>query len=224
MGRYLEMSGASVGQWSRRAEAEGGVTLADVCLKADIVLLAISDGAIGEFVSAHADLLSDKTLVHFSGALSFDGMSGAHPLYSFSREPVPKVRMEQIVFVTEKGGKNFTQLFPTLTNKHAEISSSQKPLYHALAVLSGNLASFVWNEVAQKYEDELGLPPCDLLLPYFQSLIDGFALSPSDSLTGPLKRADQRTIDKNLTALEGHPSLNILYKAFLTAYAQRSER
>ena len=223
-GRYLEMTGAEVCQWSRSAEATGGVTLEKVVANAEAVLLAISDGAIASFTTAHEALLTGKQLVHFSGALSFEGIAGAHPLYSFPEDPVPKARMEEIVFVTEKGGPDLETLFPTLMNRSLVLDPEQKPLYHALAVLSGNLVSFAWNEVTRVLEDDLDLEAASLLLPYFQSLIDGYAAAPRDSLTGPVKRGDRTTIDKNLAALSTHPSLKPLYDALIAAHAEKEKR
>lgn len=224
LGPYLEGSGAQVRQWSRRAEAAGGPSLSATVADADRVLIAISDGAIVSFADTHRVLLKGKQLVHFSGALSLPGLAGAHPLYSFPTAPIPENRMAEIVFVTEDGGPTFGELFPTLSNSSRVIAPAQKPLYHALAVLSGNLVSFAWNEVARVLKDDLDLEPSDLLQPYFRSLIDGFAASPYDSLTGPVARGDQGTIEKNLEALKDRPALSPLYEALVTAHRAKTQQ
>jgi 2-dehydropantoate 2-reductase len=225
LGPYLHQSGAALTLWSRRAEASGGLPLGDAVREADTVLLAISDGAIERFAAEHRSTFEGKRLVHFSGAHSFEGMTGWHPLYSFPAHAVPFTQMSTILFVgeemDEEGNTDFGEIFPMLSNPRTAITKEEKPLYHALAVLSGNLVSFTWNEVARVLEEELGLPSAPLLAPYFRSLIDGFTASPLDSLTGPVARGDQATIEKNLAALESEPALRPLYDALLTAAARK---
>ena len=51
--------------------------------KADRVLLLVSDNAIGALLKQYP-FLHEKRLIHCSGALSFPGIAGAHPLMTFT--------------------------------------------------------------------------------------------------------------------------------------------
>lgn len=218
---YLRAKGVPLFQWSRKMPCgqEGGpnAALAAGLAQSDVVLIAIRDDAIVSWVEAQGTALAGKQLVHFSGALVADGIVGLHPLYAFSSTPVPLAQMETIPFVAERGRTGFAEIFPTLPNPHVAIDAAQKPFYHALAVLSGNLATYLWNEVAGAMADELDLPAGAMMAPYLHSLVANFHAAPRDSLTGPVKRGDRQTIAKNLAALEDQPGLHQLYTAFVAA-------
>ena len=64
-----------------RAQSEGRTDEARAALAAaDIVAIAIPDSAIGAVRSAWADVLDDRSVIHFSGALEIEGAWSAHPL------------------------------------------------------------------------------------------------------------------------------------------------
>lgn len=215
---YLPVYGISVAQWSRRREADGHCpSVRALAADVDTVLIAITDDAITEWATAHAAALEGKTLIHFSGALVAEGLSGYHPLYAFPKTTVPQDVMATIPFVYDAEGLPFAEVFPTLPNPSFALPQAQKPLYHALAVLTGNLATYVWNRAAITMDDQLSLPPAELLVPYYQSLIRNFEASPFDSLTGPVKRKDITTVNRNLDALREQEALKRLYEAFLEA-------
>lgn len=215
---WLPARGISLVQWSRRAEREGAclpfTTLAE---EADLVLIAIRDDSIKPFTEHYEQTLDGKTLVHFSGALCIDGVHAAHPLFAFLTAPPDLEVMDRIPFICDEGGVPFGDLFPDLPNPHFSIPASQRPLYHALAVLSGNFATYMWNRTATIIWDEFGLPPADVLTPYFEALVKNFEAKPFDSLTGPVKRRDGETVRRNLDALDPYPDLQGAYKAFLDA-------
>jgi predicted short-subunit dehydrogenase-like oxidoreductase (DUF2520 family) len=224
-GPYIEQASGTVIRWSRRAAAAGTAPQLETAISAsDVVLLAISDDAIGGFAAEHAASIGDRPWVHFSGARTYPGGAGYHPLFSFPRDRVDADIMERIVFVREGGAPPFPAMFPELDNHCEAIDPAAKPLYHALAVLSGNLAAFAWNEVARTLEDELQLDAGRLMGPYLASVLDGFAASPRQSLTGPLQRGDTGTVAANLAALADRPVLRTLYEGLVAAHGQRRDR
>lgn len=215
---WLPTHGMSVRQWSRRREASGECAeLSSVLDHASFVLIAIRDDAIIPWAVENSPLLEGRTLIHFSGALIADGIHAFHPLYAFPPEPVPVSCLDQVAFIGDEDGAVFGDVFPTLPNPNFTLLPAQRPLYHAFAVLAGNLATFLWNETAAGMWNDLGLPPSKVLTPYLRGLIENFEAAPFDSLTGPVKRRDTDTVNANLDALREHPALRELYEAFLTA-------
>ncbi|MBY0421626.1 MAG: DUF2520 domain-containing protein, partial [Parvularculaceae bacterium] len=95
------------------------------------------------------------------------------------------------------------------------VAEADRAVNHALAVVSGNFATFLWNESAKAAAGRLGLDPATLFAPYFASLVDRFVENPADSLTGPVARRDAATVEANLAALESEPRLYAAYEAFL---------
>lgn len=213
---YLEHHGARVTQWSRAREATGKCPPIDTVVgSADTVLLAISDDALPGFLDQSGPAFGDRTIVQFSGALSLPGIAGLHPLASFPPHPMKMDALSRVTFTSEVGGPGMAEIFPMLPNPSFAIPADAKPLYHALAVLTGNLSSLVWNLCAEVARDRLGADPAALYAPYFASIVDGFAASPHDSLTGPAARGDVETLRRNLAALEHDPALSDLYRTFL---------
>ncbi|MCL2474267.1 MAG: DUF2520 domain-containing protein, partial [Alphaproteobacteria bacterium] len=89
-----------------------------------------------------------------------------------------------------------------------------KPLYHALCVMSGNFPNILWNSCLNVFKS-LNIPQEAAFL-YLQKTLENFCKDPKNSLTGPLVRNDKDTIDKNLTALS--PNMRDVYKAFVKFY------
>ncbi len=217
MAAYLRRLGHSVDIVTRN-DAE---THRDHCLRvvqtADIVAAAIPDGKLPAWREAWRDLLAEKTAIHFSGAAAVEGMYGYHPLYSFPATLVDAAAMEKIAFACPAAGPSFQDVFPGASNPSFVIADADRAFYHALAVLSGNLPAFTWNQTAPSFEQLSERAARDIMGVYLQSLVDRFLESPADSLTGPVARRDETTVAANLEALEKAPALRRLYEAFLDA-------
>ena len=63
-----------------------------------------------------------------------------------------------------------------------------------------------------------------MLASYLSGVVERFRESPFDSLTGPVARRDQATVEANLKALQGEPKLASLYRSFLEAAWPAFER
>lgn len=205
--RYLELERQRVLRWHRGFSCAPAVALAG----ADIVLLAIADDAVESFVAANPELCN-RRLVHFSGARSFAGITGLHPLMTFGAEPYPIEVYRIIPFVAERGGASFAEIFPALGNPSAEIAVELKPLYHALCVLSGNLTTLLWSKAAADFESRLGLP-AELLRPFLRQTAANTLETGSAALTGPLDRGDRGTLELDLEGLGGDPFAPVLAAA-----------
>lgn len=184
---------------------------------ADVVAAAIPDGRIAEWAEKWRGDLAGKPAIHFSGALSVGGMFSYHPLFSFPRAGLSPAIMRGIVFARQEGAPSFAEIVPGAPNHEFVVADADRAYYHALAVLSGNFAAFLWNETASGLAGRLKIAPETVLSGYFFSIVERFRESPYDSLTGPVTRHDAATVEANLDALAADPKLAGLYRAFLRA-------
>lgn len=182
---------------------------------ADIVAAAIPDDAIADWRDQWIGDLGGKIAIHFSGAARVEGVAAFHPLYSFPPQKVQPAKLEKIAFACPKCGPAFADVFPGAPNPHFEIADADRARYHALAVLSGNFAAYLWNETSKELAQFTGLDPEVVMGGYLASIIDRFLESPSASLTGPVARRDANTVAANLDALSAQPNLKRLYEAFV---------
>ena len=184
---------------------------------AERVLLLISDSAIATLLKQYP-FLHEKQLVHCSGALSFPGVVGAHPLMTFTDHLYEIDTYLSVPFMLEVG-HSFDEILPGLPNSHFAIKPEDKARYHAMCVLAGNFSQVLWEGIADRFEQQLGLP-AKTLHPYLRQIAGNFIQAPESALTGPLTRNDQQTMERNLDALDGDP-LQDLYRAFVSFYQDK---
>jgi len=168
--------------------------LRETVVGADRVLLLVSDNAIGVLLKQYP-FLHEKQLIHCSGALSFPGVAGAHPLMTFADQLYALDTYQSVPFMCE-AGHDFEDL--------------------SMCVMAGNFSQILWKSISERFEQQFGLP-AETLHPYLKQLSSNFIQSPETALTGPLARNDVATIERNLAALAGDP-LEDLYRAFVTYY------
>jgi len=181
---------------------------------ADRVLLLVADSAIATVLKQYP-FLHEKQLVHCSGALSFPGVAGAHPLMTFADDLYPLERYTSVPFMVESG-HDFNTLLPGLPNPHFPIGLADKARYHAMCVMAGNFVQILWQGVADRFAGQLQLP-AESLYPYLRQVTENYVKHAESALTGPLARGDGQTIARNLQALEGDP-LQQLYRDFVAYY------
>ena len=196
--------------------ADAELRLRKTISRADGVLLLVSDNAIGALLKQYP-FLHEKQLIHCSGALSFPGVAGVHPLMTFANDLYALDTYQSVPFMLE-AGYSFTELFPALSNPCFAISVEDKAWYHALCVMAGNFSQILWKGVSDRFEQQLGLP-VESLHPYLQQLATNFIQYPQTALTGPMARKDLPTIERNINALAGD-SMQCLYRSFVKYYQQ----
>jgi len=182
--------------------------------EADRVLLLVADGSIVTVLRQYP-FLHEKQLIHCSGSLSVPGVAGAHPLMTFAGQLYPLDTYRRIPFVLEAGA-SFSGLFPDLQNSHYVIGARDKSRYHAMCVMAGNFSQLLWKGISDRFEKDLEMPAA-ILHPYLRQTAENFILSPNSALTGPLARGDEKTVERNLHALEDDP-LEDIYTAFMRFY------
>ena len=208
---YFSLKKISYKVWTRNSEE----SFQSIGQSAKSVLVLIKDDEIQNFLdNNHKKLSNDKTWIHCSGMLSTNLAESAHPLMTFTDELYSIEKYESIIFITEKGRKSFKELFPELKNPNYEIESSEKILYHAFCVLSGNFTTMIW-QFFFDYLKSKNIPESAAYL-YLTTITDNLKNNTAP-LTGPIQRNDKNTIQKHLESLKDHPARNI-YISFLEAY------
>jgi hypothetical protein len=183
-----------------------------------IVLLAISDDALVSFYENNLKNYTGRVL-HFSGVLDHAPLICAHPLMSFSKDLYEVPFYESIPFALT-GFEKLQEVFPFLKNEALQIQASQKALYHAMAVMSGNFMTLLLQKIFKVSEKELNLKP-SFFAPFLQKTLLNTLQNPEGSLTGPLIRGDFKTIEKHLTALEAlesHSEVSLVAQELLKIY------
>jgi 2-dehydropantoate 2-reductase len=203
----LQKSSLQISNWNRKSHSIED--LKNKIQSVDLIWLAISDSALVPFFEEHL-LQAKAKVVHFSGALHDARMISAHPLMSFPVELMSADVYPKIHFALT-GASNLQQVLPGLTNSFSLIDEKQKAFYHSLCVVAGNFPQFLWNESLNEFR-KLDIP-AHAVETYIQQITQNFIQLKEKSLTGPLVRKDQVTIEKNLKALE-NSKLKKIYESF----------
>jgi hypothetical protein len=214
---YLSLLHLPYQNWSRNKHTEA--SLGQAIQDASHIVVLINDSAIPLFVKTWQKENDDKRWVHFSGQLTVPGITGAHPLMTFTSHLYDIDTYHSIPFVLGSGALPFEQVLPHLPNKAHRIPGDLKTFYHAMCVMSGNFTCLVWQKFFKELTITLGVPH-DIAIPYFKQIVNNILTSPKDCLTGPLVRGDKTTISSHLKALENDDFLPI-YQAVLQYFAHK---
>jgi predicted short-subunit dehydrogenase-like oxidoreductase (DUF2520 family) len=217
MAHYFRLREIPFRVWSRRLSHLPPAT--ELCQQ-DIILVLIKDSAIEKWIDDNPTL-QQKTLVHFSGSLVTKKAFGAHPLMTFGHELYDLEVYEKIPFIFEEGQKHFDglrfqNLFPRLKNPSHSIHHLKKPLYHAYCVMSQNFTTLLWQKFFKELESQFHIPS-DAAKPILEQTLINLLKNPEASLTGPLARADMKTIQANIESLKDDSFQNV-YEAFVSAH------
>ncbi|HWP41771.1 MAG TPA: DUF2520 domain-containing protein, partial [Blastocatellia bacterium] len=155
--------------------------------------------------------------LHTSGSLSSEVLrplgayrmsaGSCHPLQSFESPARAVALIKQSYFCIEgerRAAGAARRLVRSLGARYFEIPTEMKGLYHAAAVLaSGGVVSLV--SISLELFARCGLSPGEsrrVLLPLIEGTVANVrAVGPARALTGPVRRSDTRTIQRNIDAL-----------------------
>lgn len=212
---YFELLGIVPLSWHRGSPE----SLEALLQAADVVLVLISDDAISKFIEPHLGVVAVKW-IHCSGSLSLEGVTGLHPLMTFTETPYELLHYRAITLICDDPDFDFKHCFPLLENPVYHIPKKDKAFYHALCVMSGNFTVILWQKFFNEAERRWGLPQ-EAITPYLNAIAKNIEQSPDAALTGPIARGDYGTIQKNIDALEHDPFRNV-YQAVLQAYEENN--
>jgi predicted short-subunit dehydrogenase-like oxidoreductase (DUF2520 family) len=176
-------------------------------LDCDLLLLAVSDRAIGEVAGR---LQTSAIVFHASGSLTaVNGGFSLHPLRALPPVGEPSdLRDALLVF---EG--NHREVAETIANavgaRFASIAPEQKALYHAAAVFGANYVA-VMLDIAERL---IGISDVrdDLVALAGSAIRNWRAHAGPERFTGPAARGDRETIERHLAALAAEPQLAQLY-------------
>lgn len=187
------------------------------------ILVLIKDSVIDNFIEKYLPYNNPQfTILHFSGSLSSQYATAAHPLMTFANELYSLDKYLQIPFICEESGKPFNLLLPGLSNYHVFIPRSKMAYYHALCVVANNFTTILWQDVAKKMQINLNIE-FDLLKPILQQTMGNISTHIQESLTGPFARNDLTTMENNLNALR-QDDLQIIYNAFISYHELKNKK
>jgi len=198
---------------------------------AKIVILSVPDDEIERVARelALSDIKWDKKIVfHCSGLLSTKILnplrakgsltSSIHPIQSFSSKNTNPSIFEGTYFSLEGNAealKKAKVIISKLGSHFFTINPKDKPLYHVSCCVASNflivlldMAVSILKKVNLKEEMAF-----QILMPLIQETLQNVKnFAPSSSLTGPIPRGDQHTVEKHLKALEEFPYFHDTYE------------
>jgi len=192
-------------------------------LSASVLLIAVPDSAIEDIVNQLAAFgpaeLRGKIALHTSGARSSEVMSALrsdgvsigsiHPLQSFSGIGIPSLDGRIFAVEGDPAAVRVARGIARALGGHiVQLEASEKPLYHAAAVMcAGQLLAL--EESAIQLFVSLGMKRQEAmkaLLPLTRQVLENLErLGPRASWTGPLARGDYRVIGLHENALRSAP-------------------
>jgi predicted short-subunit dehydrogenase-like oxidoreductase (DUF2520 family) len=198
----------------------------------ELLIIATPDDQIAPVAENVArldwDSGSKSTVLHTSGALSASILSplrkkgwsagSLHPLVSVS-EPKAGAQLLRSAFWSVEGDQRAVRLGKAivrdLDGKSFSISSENKPLYHAAAVMaSGNVTALF--DVAIEMLAECGLTrrqAQSALLPLLASAVRNLEkMNPAQALTGTFARGDVETVKRHLALLKNNKAALEMYR------------
>ena len=196
---YFQLLGLPVCQWRRRESTTDPTVALASC---QTVLLLIRDDAIVPFVEQWPEL-RHKRLVHCSGTLVTPVAVCVHPLMAFGEQFYDLDTYASVVFAVD-AGTTLPELLPGVPNQFFTVSPADRPFYHALCVLAGNVSTMLWAKLFEELEQRFGTS-AESAYPFLKIITANLLRDPRRALTGPFSRRDSETIHANLEALERDP-------------------
>ncbi|MCF6306862.1 MAG: F420-dependent NADP oxidoreductase [Flavobacteriaceae bacterium] len=178
--------------------------------EADIYVIAVPDDAIKNV--SETIPVNSKLVVHTSGSVMMEDLSNKnrkgvfYPLQSFSKNKA--IDFSEIPICVEASDASDLILLKKIGNKISnnvsEISSEERKKLHLSAVIVNNFVNYLY-QVGSDLLSEADLS-FDLLKPLIkETALKIEKLTPFEAQTGPAKRNDKKTIEKQLHLLKDSP-------------------
>ncbi len=198
--------------------------------EADIYIIALPDDVISDF-SENLPFIN-KLVVHTSGSVAMEALSNKnrkgvfYPLQTFSKNRA--IDFSEIPICVEASDASDLILLKKLGNKISknvsEISSEERKKLHLSAVILNNFVNYLY-QVGSDLLSEANLS-FDLLKPLIkETALKIENLTPSEAQTGPAKRNDKKTIEKQLHLLKDSPHQKLyaeMTEAILRGYSNKN--
>ncbi len=189
-------------------------------VEANLFLMALSDDSIEE-VSQQLTLPHGATLAHTSGTIALNSLGYAqthnigvfYPLQTFSKGKA--IDFEDIPICIEGESDETVDLLRSIANDISHsvhlISSQQRKVIHLAAVFACNFTNHMFT--LSKGVLESNDLDFEILKPLIvETLNKSFDIGPENAQTGPAKRGDMETLDRQFESLSNDPEVAELYK------------
>jgi predicted short-subunit dehydrogenase-like oxidoreductase (DUF2520 family) len=184
----------------------------------DCCIIAISDYAINEVV---AQLYFNRTtLIHTAGAVGIDVLSRSAnqtgviwPVYSILKTDLPQHRSIPLVWESNNDAaqKTLLQLVNSISDITHETDSEKRKWLHLTAVLGNNFTNHLFSICEQLCSQQQ--VPFELLYPIIAQMAERIhTQSPAMLQTGPARRNDVNTMQKQMDMLAANPLWQQVYK------------
>lgn len=193
----------------------------------DLIVIATNDSSVGEVAETLAR--SEAIIAHTSGSVPLDVLSSKHrksaviyPLQTFSKDIA--VEIDKVPFFIEATDRRTLEDIESITRQisstvyHAD--STVRSKLHIAGVLSSNFPIYLL-EMARRVLDEAGLPLSTVGPLVEASIKKAFEKTPLDALTGPARRGDISTVEKQSASFENPVERQVydaMSKAILTEF------
>jgi len=231
MGRFGRAFAAALGAIGQKPVRTGGrkggpAGLLRGLRPGTLIMLSVRDDAVASVAAEFARLpkAGEHTFIHASGAFgpallsSVEGAGATVGAFHILQSLPPKNGQARLagswcaVAGPPAMRRTLTALARRLGMKPFTLPDKARPGYHAAAVLASN-ALVAWIAAARDLLVRVGIEPRDataMLLPLVRGTLENVAqLGPELALTGPVARADSRTLHRHLAAMP---------RAFAAAY------
>jgi len=197
----------------------------------DYIFIVVNDSNIRTIAKQLAEKfnhnLKNTTIIHCSGTFGLDILSSCKPfaknlasIHPYQTFYNPDKKLFKCAW-TYNALKNFTEienLIKSLGGIPFHLNDIDKTLYHLSAVIASNITTLLLSS-SKKILSKLNLPPDKFITPIIKTTINNNIKSLQNQkeipLTGPLARADLKTITKQLKNLSVYPELLKEYKLLL---------
>lgn len=202
---------------AKKVDSKAFSSIEDLPIDADFYLLSVSDSALPELVKKLPAF--EGLLAHTSGTVGLDVFEQRfkraavfYPLQTFSKEK--KVNFLDVPILIESNNdedfKRIENLGAKLSNNVSLINSEQRKQMHLAAVFASNFSNYMFH-IAQELLNENGLD-FSLLKPLIKETLEKIdTLSPAEAQTGPAKRKDYDTLNKQMEMLKSYPAYQNIY-------------
>ena len=199
--------------------------LASIARDADMVLLAVTDGSVGE-VAAAIDANDDALFVHFAGSLTLDALAphrrraSLHPLTPMPGDADTAARRLRGAWMAVAGDPGVVALAQALDARTFSVDEAHRARYHATATIAASHVAGLMGQV-ERNAGQVGVPLAAYLDLARSTLANVGELGPSAALTGPIVRRDWETVRAHLDALS--PDDRAAYLALATEAARLAD-
>ncbi len=199
--------------------------LLSIVEESDVLFLTVPDGRISQvWEQIKSMLIEGRLICHCSGALSAQGafsgikQTGAfgcsiHPMFAVSDKYQSHKELTNAYFTMEGEKESIAKakmLFAVLKNPLKVIDGSQKTKYHcAAAICSNQVLALIWQSISLLMECGFAEKEArELLAPILRGNVSHAAENGVvKSLTGPVERADEKTVEKHISCLSDKDKL-----------------